>query len=46
MAISRSALLVVALVIVPLGSAPFAGQHHHPGWQWYGSKGRALASRH
>jgi hypothetical protein len=37
MAISRSALLVVALVFVPLGSALFAGQHHHPCWQSYGA---------
>ena len=37
MAISRAALLVVALVLVPFGIAPFAHQHHGPGWQWYGA---------
>jgi hypothetical protein len=37
MAISRSALLVVALVLVPFGIAPVAHQHHGPGRQWYGA---------
>jgi hypothetical protein len=37
MAVSRSALLVVALLFVPLGIAPFAHQHHGPDWHWYGA---------
>jgi hypothetical protein len=36
MAVSRSALLVVALVFVALGIAPSADQHHGPGSHWYG----------
>lgn len=37
MAVSRSALFVVALVFVAFGIAPFADQHHDPGWHWYGA---------
>jgi hypothetical protein len=37
MAVSRSALLVVALVFVAFGIAPSADQHHDPGWHWHGA---------
>jgi hypothetical protein len=37
MAVSRFALLVVALVFVAFGIAPSADQHHGPGWHWYGA---------
>jgi hypothetical protein len=37
MAISRSALFVVALVFVASGIAPSADQHHGSGWHWYGA---------
>ena len=37
MAVSRSALFVVALVFVAFGIAPSADQHHDPGWHWYGA---------
>jgi hypothetical protein len=37
MAVSRLALLVVALVFVPLGIAAFAHQHHAHDWHWYGA---------
>jgi hypothetical protein len=37
MAVSRSTLFVVALMVVPFGIAPAADQHHAPGWHWYGA---------
>jgi hypothetical protein len=37
MAVSRSVLLVVALVFAAFGIAPSAHQHHGSGWQWYGA---------